>query len=234
MFGTYGERDGDSAGFYRRSNDNRNVIAVYPDGFLPRIMSKAKDYAFTAGLDGSFGEVNFDLSLGYGRNAFDLCIINSINASLGATSPTEFDSGGLRYSQLIFNLDLARDFQWFAGTTLAAGLEWRRETYRVRPGELASYQAGPVRVGQNNPQFTGAAGNAFAAPGAQVFPGFQPVIGGVKVTGENVRENVSVYAELDANLTKLWSLQVAGRYEDYSDFGADWNWKLATRWQAVE
>lgn len=234
VFGTYGERDGDSAGFYRRSNDNRNVIAIYPDGFLPRITSKAKDYAFTAGLDGSFGEINFDVSLGYGRNAFDFRIVNSVNASLGAASPTEFDSGGLRYSQLLFNLDLARDFDWFAGTTLAAGLEWRRETYRVRPGELASYQAGPVRVGQNNPQFTGAAGNAFAAPGAQVFPGFQPVIGGVKVTGENARENVSLYAELDANLTKAWSLQVAGRYEDYSDFGSDWNWKLATRWQALE
>lgn len=233
-FGTYGERDGDSAGFYRRSNDSRNVIGIYPDGFLPRITSKSKDYEFVAGLKGAFGETGFDVSIGYGRNEFDFRIVNSVNASLGVASPTEFDSGGLRYGQLMFNLDLNRNFDWFAGVTLAAGLEWRRETYEVRPGELASYQAGPVRVGENNPQFTGAAGNAFAAPGAQVFPGFQPVIGGVPVTGENARENVSLYAEVDANLTAKWSAQVAGRYEDYSDFGSDWNWKVATRWQAIE
>ncbi|WP_448581267.1 TonB-dependent receptor plug domain-containing protein [Thermaurantiacus sp.] len=233
-FGTYGERDGNSAGFYRRSNDNRNVIGVYPDGFLPRISSKAKDYELVTGLKGAFGETGFDLSMGYGRNEFDFRVVNSINASLGVASPTKFDSGGLRYSQLMFNLDLNRGFDWAAGVTVAAGLEWRRETYEVRPGELASYVAGPVRVGENNPQFTGAAGAAFAAPGAQVFPGFQPVIGGVKVTGENARENLSLYAEVDANLTEKWSAQVAGRYEDYSDFGSDWNWKVATRWQAIE
>lgn len=234
VFGTYGERDGESAGFYRRSNDNRNVIALYPDGFLPLITSKSKDYEFFAGLKGEFFGTSFDLSFGHGRNAFDFRIINSVNASLGAASPTEFDSGGLRYAQYLFNLDLTRSFDWLAGVTVAAGLEWRRETYRVRPGELASYQAGPVRVGENNPQFTGAAGSAFAAPGAQVFPGFQPVIGGVTVTGENARENVSLYAEVDANLTAKWSAQVAGRFEDYSDFGSDWNWKVATRWQALE
>ncbi len=127
-----------------------------------------------------------------------------------------------------------RNFDWLAGVTLAAGLEWRRETYEVRPGEPASYLAGPVRVGQNNPQFTGAAGNAFAAPGAQVFPGFQPVIGGVQVTGENARENISFYMEADAKLTDKLDLQLAGRYEDYSDFGSDWNWKVATRFQALE
>ncbi|WP_448580605.1 TonB-dependent receptor plug domain-containing protein [Thermaurantiacus sp.] len=233
-FGTYGERDGESAGFYRRSNDNRNVIGLYPDGFLPLITSKSKDYEFFSGLRGEFFGTNFDVSMGYGRNQFDFRIINSVNASLGIASPTEFDSGGLRYGQLMFNIDLNRNFDWLAGVTLATGFEWRRETYEVRPGELASYVAGPVRVGQNNPQFTGAAGNAFAAPGAQVFPGFQPVIGGVQVTGENARENISFYVEADAKLTEKLDLQLAGRFEDYSDFGSDWNWKAATRFQALE
>jgi iron complex outermembrane receptor protein len=230
-FGTYGERNGESAGFFRRSNDNRNVLAIYPDGFLPLITTDMKDLALTAGLEGVFGDWRWDLSMGYGRNRFDYRIINSLNASLGAASPTEFDSGGLVYSQWVNNLDISRDFDLggLDRLTLAAGVEYRRETFRVRPGELASYQAGPVRVGENNPQFTGAAGQAFAAPGAQVFPGFQPIIGGIDVTRENARENVSLYAELDADITSRWNLQLAGRYENYSDFGSDWNGKAATR-----
>jgi iron complex outermembrane receptor protein len=90
-----------------------------------------------------------------------------------------------------------------------------------------------VRVGQNNPQFIGAAGNAFAAPGAQVFPCFQPVVGGVKMTGENARENVSAYAELDLDVIERWNVQLAGRYENYSDFGSDWNWKAASRFEIL-
>ena len=235
-FGSYGERDGESAGFYRRANDNRNVLALYPDGFLPLITSRLKDYALTGGLKGDFGGWNWDLSMQYGRNQFDYTIVNSVNASLGAASPTEFDSGGLRYSQWVNNLDVSREFEvgFVERLTLAGGLEYRRETYQVRAGELASYQAGTVRVGQNNPQFTGAAGTAFAAPGAQVFPGFQPTIGGVSVTGENARENVSAYAELDIDVIERWNLQLAGRYENYSDFGSDWNWKAATRFEILE
>lgn len=235
-FASYGERDGESAGFFRRPNDNRNVLAIHPDGFLPLITSRLKDYALTGGLKGDFGGWNWDLSMQYGRNQFDYRVVNSVNASLGSASPTEFDSGGLVYSQWVNNLDVSRELEigFLERMTVAAGLEYRRETFRIRPGELASYQAGPVRVGQNNPQFTGAAGNAFAAPGAQVFPGFQPVIGGVNVTNTNARENVSAYAELDMDIIDRWTLQLAGRFEDYSDFGSDWNWKAATRFEIVD
>lgn len=235
-FGTYGERDGESAGFFRRPNDNRNVLSIYPDGFLPLITSRLEDFAVTGGLKGAFGGWNWDLSMQYGRNQFDYRVIDSLNASLGAASPTEFDSGGLQYSQWVNNLDVSRELSlgFVERATVAAGVEYRRETFRVRPGELASYQAGPVRVGQNNPQFTGSAGTAFAAPGAQVFPGFQPVIGGVDVTRTNARENVSAYLELDMDVIERWNLQLAARYENYSDFGSDWNWKAASRFELVE
>jgi iron complex outermembrane receptor protein len=233
-FGSFGQRDGDSAGFYRRANDNRGVIAIYPDGFLPRITTDTLDYSVVAGLKGTFGDFNFDLSVNNGANKVDFEIINSVNASLGAASPTEFDAGGLRYSQFLVNFDVSRNLDLLAGVTVAAGLEYRRETFQVRAGELASYVAGPVRVGQNNPIFTGSAGNAFAAPGSQVFPGFQPSIGGVDVTGRNARENFSAYLEVDADVIERWTVQLAGRYESYSDFGSDWNGKAATRFQALD
>jgi len=239
-FGSFGARDGESAGFYRVSRDNRNVLSVYPDGFLPLITTKSKDFAITGGLKGEFGAWNWDVSMQYGQNKVDYTIVNSINASLGAASPTEFDAGGLTYSQWINNLDVSREVEIGAleRLTLSFGLEYRRETFSVRAGEPDSYRSGGVTVGQNNPGFTGAAAAAGAAPGSQVFPGFQPVIGGVQVTGENARENVSAYGELDIDILENWNVQLAGRYENYSDFGSDFNWKAATRfaftdWLAV-
>jgi iron complex outermembrane receptor protein len=77
-------------------------------------------------------------------------------------------------------------------------------------------------------------GPAGGAPGAQVFPGFQPTIGGVRVDEKNKRHNWSAYAEVDADITDRLSLQAALRYENYSDFGSDWNWKLAGRFEPVD
>ncbi len=235
-FATYGQRDGESGGFYRRAADNRNVVAIYPDGFLPLITTDSRDFALAGGLDGDFGGWRFDLSMSFGQNKVDFFIINTLNASLGAASPTEFDAGGLKYSQLMANLDISRDITLggLDRMTLAFGAEWRRETYQLRAGEPDSYRAGPARVGENNPFITGAGALAFAAPGSQVFPGFQPAIGGVDVTRRNARENVSLYAELDSDVTDRWNLQLAGRYENYSDFGSSWNGKAATRVEFVD
>ena len=235
-FGTFGTRAGESAGFYRRAADNRNVLAIYPDGFLPLISSDSTDRAITGGFDGNFKGWNWDLSMSYGSNQVDFRVINSLNASLGAASPTEFDAGRLNHSQLLANFDASRDLgvSGIERMTLSFGLEWRRERYQLGAGEPASFAAGPVRVGTNNPFITGAAATAFAAPGSQVFPGFQPRIGGVDVTRPNSRENVSAYVELDTDITRAWNVQVAGRVEDYTDFGSTVNGKVASRFEVVD
>lgn len=231
-FGGYGERQGNSAGFYRRASDVRNVPAIYSDGFLPQIESKSKDWAITGGMRGELGGWDFDLSMQYGQNQIDYNVVNSLNASLGATSPTEFEAGGLTYSQWVNNFDVSREILGlFDRTTLAFGLEYRRETFQVRPGEPDSFRFGGVTVNENNPLNSSTAG---AAPGSQVFPGFQPTIGGVSVVGTNARENFSAYAELDIDVIERWNVQLAGRYEDYSDFGSDWNGKVATRFEFTD
>lgn len=230
-FATYGTRDAESAGFYRRAADNRNVVAIYPDGFLPLINTDTTDFSIVGGLDGDIGGWLWDLSLAYGENKTDFRVTNSVNASLGAASQTEFEAGSIAYNQLMANLGVSRELEvsGIEQMTLAFGAEFRREEYQLGAGELNSYVAGPVRVGANNPFITGAGATAFAAPGSQVFPGFQPVIGGVDVTRPNSRENFSLYAELDTDITAAWNVQVAGRFEDYSDFGSTLNGKLATR-----
>ncbi len=235
-FGSYGTRDAESAGFYRRAADNRNVTAIYPDGFLPLINTDTTDFAMVGGLKGDFGGWNWDLSMSYGDNETEFFISQTLNASLGAASPTGFDAGAIAYSQLMANLDISREIEvsGIEALSLSVGTEWRREEYQITEGEPDSYRAGPVRVGANNPFITGAGATAFAAPGAQVFPGFQPVIGGIDVTNPNSRENVSLYAELDADITSGWNVQVAGRFEDYSDFGSTLNGKVASRLELID
>lgn len=219
-FMTYGYRDGKSAGFYRIASDARNVPAIYPDGFLPLINTDLNDYAGTVGLKGELAGWRWDLSGQYGVNSFDFKITNSLNRSFGIDSPRAFDSGGLRYSQTLFNLDVSREIETgFAQSfTVAGGLEYRRETFDIRPGEFLSYANGP----------------AGGAPGAQVFPGFRPTIGGQRVDEEQDRRNISAYVELDADLSDAFSIQAAGRFEDYSDFGSDWNGKLAARFEPAD
>lgn len=219
-FASYNDRQGESAGFYRIPIDPRNFPAIYPDGFLPLITTDTDDYAGTMGVRGDMGGWHWDLSGQYGRDRVDFTIKNTLNRSLGAASPTEFDSGGLTYSQTLFNLDVSRDLNLGFGnkTTLALGAEYRREMFDIRPGEPASYENGP----------------AGGAPGAQVFAGFQPIIGGQRVDDKKTRHNKSVYAEVDTDISDQFSIQAALRYEDYSDFGSDWNWKLAARFEPVE
>ncbi|HYC95234.1 MAG TPA: TonB-dependent receptor, partial [Sphingomicrobium sp.] len=219
-FGSYNDRQGESAGFYRLANDARNVPAIYPDGFLPLITTDTDDYSGTVGVRGDLRGWRWDLSGQYGRDRVDFRIENSLNRSFGAASQTEFDSGGLTYSQTLFNLDVNRELAlgFASKTTLAIGAEYRRETFDIRPGEPASYENGP----------------AGGAPGAQVFPGFRPTIGGVSVDDKKDRNNKSVYAEIDSDITDRFSVQAALRYEKYSDFGSDWNWKLAGRFEPVQ
>ena len=219
-FASYNDRQGESAGFYRRALDARNNTAIYPEGFLPLITTDTDDYAGTLGVRGTMAGWRWDVSGQHGRNRVDFEIVNTLNRSLGPDSPTEFDSGGLRYDQTLFNVDVSRDLAMGFGerTTLSLGAEYRREGFDIRPGEPASY----------------ANGTFGGAPGAQVFPGFQPVIAGQQVDDKHSRNNKSVYAEVDTDLSAMFNVQAAVRYEDYSDFGTDLNWKLASRFEPVE
>ncbi len=229
---SYAARDGESAGFYRRSNDARNrnfsaslttFVPFYADGFLPLIKTDTKDFAAIVGVKADLAGWNLDLSYTYGKNKFDFEVDNSFNTSIGATSPTKFDAGGLSYKHNIVNFDVQRDLEvgFAKNVSVAFGAEYREETFGIRAGELASFQAGP---------FAPPAPISVGAPaGAQVFPGFRPAN-----AGNFSRNNKSVYGEIDADITDAWNVTVAGRYEDYNDFGSTVNGKLASKYQVLE
>lgn len=210
-FGSYSKREGDSAGFNRLPGNSRNIEAIYPDGFLPLITSDINDYSIAFGMRGNVGEWDADASIVYGEDDFNFGVSNSLNTSLGAVSQTEFDAGSLINTQLTANVDLSRliDVDMFANSlSVAWGVEYRRENYEIKAGEPASYIRG---------DFPGAAGS-------QVFPGFSPAS-----AVDDGRHSYSLYLDLDTDIVDGWNVGLAGRYEDYSDFGSTFNGKLATR-----
>lgn len=229
-FGSYGIRDGNGAGFYRRSSDVRNrdwaastttFVPIYADGFLPLIASEIVDISAAAGLRGAMSGWDYDLSVVYGSNRLNYNIENTVNTSLGSVvSARRFDAGGLRSGQTSINLDLRRDLDIGIGqsVSLAFGGEYRNENYKIVPGELQSYVNGPFSAAPFN-----------AAGGAQVFPGFRPA----NATDVS-RDSFAGYLELDADLSDSLTVQLAGRYEHFSDFGDTINGKAAARYEVFD
>ena len=214
----YQDRDSESAGFFRRANDVRNVIEIYPTGFLPIIAPEVTDLSAGYGVRWQLGEWDLDTSLVYGNNEMEFTIKNTLNRSLGTASGTTFDAGGFEYDQLVFNLGAVRTFEvsWLSSPlNVAVGVEARREGFEIFAGEPDSYRNGGLRLPNGMP----------TAPGSQVFPGFQPS----DVTDEH-REAVGAYVDLEANVTEQLLASVAVRGESYSDFGENLSGKLALRY----
>ncbi len=221
-FGGYGVSEGSSTASLRRAGQAENVRAIYPDGFLPWVDTRSSNASFGAGLKGLAGDWQWDLSSVYGRNNLVYRTRNTLNATLGADSPTAFYNGALQASQWTTNLDANNSLEigWHAPLRLALGAEFRRDTYGIDAGELASYVWGPYRV------LDGPAASSVPTIGSQGFAGIQPVD-----AGNHHRYNVSAYAEAETELSDRLLVTLAGRWEDYSDFGGTTNGKLALRYQ---
>jgi iron complex outermembrane receptor protein len=220
-FGGYSEREGIAAGFFRRAFDDRTVRAVYPNGFLPLISSDIMDASGSAGVRGIFSGWRWDLSGVFGQNGFEFGVHNSINTSMGVNSPRNFYAGALRFNQLTFNYDMTRQFSTGVGPiNLAVGAEYRRDNFKLERGDENSYRVG------SEPILDGPNAGAPAAPFAQVFPGFRP-----SDETNTSRHNVAGYVDLEVNPTDKLLIALAGRVEDYSDFGETTDGKLALRYE---
>lgn len=208
-FGTYGRRETLGATFFRYPDSTDNVPALYPNGFRPESVGETEDLSITGGVRRAWAGWDIDTSLSYGRNQFDYGVQNSLNASLGPDSPTHFHSGAYVFDQASVNLDLLRDVHvaLFAGPlTIAAGGEFRHETYQSRRGDPASYAAGPFDL----------------TIGAQGAPGLTP-----DDEADLDRDVWSAYLDLGGDLTEHLFVETAGRYESYGDFGDEFTGKIA-------
>ena len=160
-FGTYGHRDGLSAANYRQQSAaaNRdfatitpattpnagNFVPLTPDGFLPfidtiwRIMGHDRHPGSAGRLaHGSLRRVRAYSSTTWSATAS--------THRFGTASQRDFDAGGLRYGQLVANLDFTRQYDIGFATPLsvAVGGEFRNENFQIRPGDLQSFATGPL------------------------------------------------------------------------------------------
>lgn len=225
-FGGSSRRKATAPGFWRRPNDDRTIRSLYPDGFLPFINSTLWDASTAIGAKGEVAGFKWDLSQTVGRNSHNFFISNTNNASFGNASKTAFNAGTLVFSQATSNLDLFREVK--AGTRpvrLAAGAEWRKDQFQIEQGEPGSWQDGKVPVLAAN----GTPTSRLAAAGSQVFPGFRP-------TDETnaSRNNTSLYADVESDLTSKLLVGGAVRYENYSDFGSQTTGKITARFAPIQ
>ncbi|PHR56837.1 MAG: ligand-gated channel protein [Robiginitomaculum sp.] len=219
-FGSWGSRQNESGGFYRRANQgSRTLLDLYPNGFLPLIRPEISDVSLNTGIDWEIGDkLTVDTSVGYGSNSYNFEIANSANVSLGLATPTVFDAGTLKLSELSANIDAVYDFDKYV---LAFGGGYREETYELEAGEPASYANGGF-INTDTIYVPTLFGPTSGSAGAQVFRGFSP-----SNQVDETRTSYAAYAEVSADLTDRINAQAAARYENYDGFGGTLTWKVA-------
>lgn len=215
-FGGYSDRTSQSGAFYRLALDNRNLTEVYPDGYLPLLTPETSDFSVVGGYKFLLADWNVDASVGMGTSEFQYRLENSLNASFGPSTPTEFDAGTLELNEVNASVDVQRFFPFVNNSDLsvAFGLSYRENTYKISAGEPASYENGG---------YDGRPG------GSQGFTGFKP-----ESEVDESRDNVGLYVELENMLTTQFQWGAAVRYEDYSDFGNNTSWKISGRYDVTD
>jgi iron complex outermembrane receptor protein len=252
-FGGYSFRRGSGNGYRRYAGSGRNWSSIYPLGFLPEFHPDVTDYSLAGGYRGAGGGWSIDIGGSFGHSDFEYNLRNTLNASLGpclvtACAPgadgilgnaddpgipnqTSFFAGRLRREEMAVGVNAARAVRLGlpAPVNVAVGASFRRETYQITRGELASYVDGghlPSDSVGDDGIFGTADDNTHASAGSQVFPGFAP---GDEANAR--RENYGAYVDLETDLSRGFLANLAGRFEDYSDFGSVVTGKLAFRYR---
>jgi iron complex outermembrane receptor protein len=185
---------------------------MFPGGFTPQFGGDVKDYSAIVGIRGQTEKrLSWGASAGYGSNEVDFFINNTVNASLGPDSPTEFNPGV--YTQEEVNVNLRAGYPIRPSVHLAGGLEWRDEKFTIGVGDTESWINGPF------------ADQGFSAA-SNGFPGFAPISG-----GNWSRSNYAGYVDVEAGRGSNWTLGAAVRLEHFADFGSTLNGKLAGRYE---
>jgi iron complex outermembrane receptor protein len=232
-FGGRNYRDTDAYAFTR--NDGARVVeSIYPGGYTPRITSTIIDNSLSAGIRTETASGwKIDISNTYGKNLFHYYIKGTINASLEAASPTEFDAGGHTLTQNTTNFDFSKNYDSVLnGLNLAFGAEYRTENFTIFAGDEGSYATYdtngiPIRDPANqNAPIDPVSGDPRPG-GSQGFPGYSPLN-----TVDKGRTNLSLYTDAELDITDAFLLSGAVRFENYSDFGSTLNGKLAMRLKA--
>ncbi|MCI0413133.1 TonB-dependent receptor [bacterium] len=242
-FGGWSQRQGNSSGFFRSAGDGRTIPAIYPNGFLPTIITEPTDTSIVAGYRHALSTSwNYDVSFNFGQSEFQFREENTANVSWFfepldrnnptgprfEDTPTEADTGNLRSRMTSLTFDVTGTYDWGVGSSplfIAVGAEWRRDGYKITAGDLASFSYG--RTNDRTIEIFDQTG-AIAQPGAQGFPGWSPT-----EEVDDSRSNTAIYVDTEAQFTEKFLMGAAARFEHYSDFGNTVTGKLSARYEFV-
>ncbi|WP_312299306.1 TonB-dependent receptor [Chryseobacterium sp.] len=213
----------------RTPDADGNIPEVYPTGFNPIEDTSITDFTFDNGLKFKVADWEVDFYNAFGNNRFTYDITNTINATLGVKSPTRFDAGGHSLLQNTTGFNATKQFKVLEGLNIAFGSEFRYEKFNIIKGEEASYAMYDVNgniVTSDTPEsllVTNPISGAVRPGGSQGFPGYSTDVG-------KSRNNFAAYVDTELDVTKNWMISIAGRFENYNDFGSTLNGKFATRY----
>ncbi|ASE63153.1 TonB-dependent receptor plug domain-containing protein [Chryseobacterium indologenes] len=206
-----------------------NIPGIYPNGFNPIENTSITDFTFDNGLKFKVADWEVDFYNAFGNNRFTYEIDDTVNATLGLKSPTSFNAGGHSLLQNTTGFNAVRQFKVLEGLNIAFGSEFRYEKFNIIKGEEASYTMYDIngnivtRDTPTNLLVTNPISGAVRPGGSQGFPGYSTDIG-------KSRNNFAAYVDTELDITKKWMISLAGRFENYNDFGSTLNGKFATRY----
>jgi iron complex outermembrane receptor protein len=171
-------------------------------GYVPTFDGDLLDYNATFGFKSKQNGWNHDVSVTFGGNRQLYTVENTVNASLGTSSPTFFKPGGFNFSHIVGNYDISKSLS--DKVSIAFGTEVRSETYRIIAGDTSSY----------------------SGEGANSFPGIR-----AENASTNSRFNLGAYIDASFDLTEDFLFNAAVRTEKYSDYGSSFVWKASSRYK---
>ncbi len=211
--------------------DNSTVVGancfafneIAPGGYTPKFGGSVTDTSLSLGTEGIFHNgfltgISYDVSASVGRNASDFFLNDTFNPSMGPDSPRDFNTGGYVQLEKTLNADAVKsiDLNDWNTLNLAAGYEWREETFEIVAGDPTSYEPGVL------------ADQLFAI-GSHGFAGFTD-----DSAGKFSRRNHAIYLDVEDRMADTLLVGFAIRYEDFTSFGDTFNYKLTVRWKITE
>ncbi|ART94191.1 iron complex outermembrane receptor protein [Zymomonas mobilis] len=184
--------------------------AIYPNGYSPIETMNENDWEIMGGLKGTIKGWNWDVSSVYGRDYNTIGLKNSSNRQIEADTgrtPTTF-KGVHRFNnqQWSNSIDFSKAFHidgWPHEINVAGGGTHRYESYTIGVGSADSLYGG----------------------GSEALPGISAAS-----AGKFSRNVFGGYFDVATHLVKQLQIDVAGRYEHYSDVGSAKTGKVALRY----
>lgn len=202
-------------------------------GYGPTFQGELGDYNATVGFKSTKNGWNTDISFTTGGNKQIYTVSNTVNHGIEASradaiawnkahqaqidsglvqpkevlsrTPTTFHPGGVRFRQDVGNVDVSKILT--DKVSVAAGAEFRSETFETIAGDEASYILGGADSYAGNDKVNSYASN---------------------------RHNIGGYVDMALDLTPNFLLNGTVRAENYSDFGNTMIGKFSTRYKFLQ